>query len=144
LRKAATPRVAVFFVAATDNPAPAQVDIAGIGVEHEAGLARPCTPETGHRRGPNPLWKVLRRARKRALAHGVEVSSQVRVAHDAGRAILEAARELRCSLIVLGWRGTTSTARRILGEVTDHVVNHAATDVMAVKLGPDERPDALK
>jgi APA family basic amino acid/polyamine antiporter len=84
--------------------------------------------------------EILGEARKRALEHGVAVSSQVRVAHDAGRAILEASRQRRCNLIVLGWRGSTSTTRRILGEVTDHVVNHAVADVILVKFGRDERP----
>ncbi len=84
--------------------------------------------------------KILAASRKRALAFDIPVSSQVRVGRNAGRAILEAAHQGNAKLIVLGWKGRTSTARRILGEITDHVVNHATTDIIMVRLGPDRRP----
>ncbi len=84
--------------------------------------------------------KILTAARGRALSFDVPVSSQVRVGRNAGRAILEAAHQGNSKLIVVGWKGRTSTARRILGEITDHVVNHATTDIMMVRLAPDPRP----
>jgi len=79
-------------------------------------------------------------ARARARDHGVPITSVVRVGHHVARAILETSREHDCDLIVLGWKGHTSTARRILGEVTDDVVTHARADIMLVKLLPDSRP----
>jgi amino acid transporter/nucleotide-binding universal stress UspA family protein len=84
--------------------------------------------------------RVLERARARAQEHGVHVSSQVRVGHDAARAILETSRQLSCNLIVLGWKGHTSTARKILGAVTDDVVRLARTDIMLVKLTAEQKP----
>ena len=84
--------------------------------------------------------KILAASRKRALAFDIPVSSQVRIGRNAGRAILEAAHQGNSKLIVLGWKGRTSTTRRILGEITDHVVNHATTDIIMVRLGPDRRP----
>jgi nucleotide-binding universal stress UspA family protein len=80
--------------------------------------------------------RILDQARARALDHEVPVSALVRIGHSPARAILETARERDCDLIVLGWKGHTSTARRILGEVTDAVVNHARADILLVRLAP--------
>jgi CIC family chloride channel protein len=78
--------------------------------------------------------RLLDRARARALSHEVPVTTIVRIGHNTARAILETARERDCDLIILGWKGHTSTARRMMGEVTDAVVNHARCDIMLVKL----------
>ena len=67
---------------------------------------------------------------------GVPITTEVRVGHNVGRAILESAREDRSHLIVLGWKGFTTTARKILGEVTDDVVRLARADILLVKFGP--------
>jgi basic amino acid/polyamine antiporter, APA family len=77
--------------------------------------------------------RILESARSRALDAGVPCSTLVRVGHNAARAIIETSRERDCELILLGWKGHTSTARRILGEVTDDIVRHARTDIMLVK-----------
>lgn len=67
---------------------------------------------------------------------GVPITTEVRVGHNVGRAILEARREDRSHLIVLGWKGFTTTARKILGEVTDDVVRLARADILLVRFGP--------
>ena len=87
--------------------------------------------------------RVLETARARALEHGVPASSVVRIGHNVARAVLEAATERRCDLIVLGWKGYSSTTRRILGEVTDDVVRHAKTDLVLVKLVGEALPKKL-
>ncbi|MBW2529158.1 MAG: amino acid permease [Deltaproteobacteria bacterium] len=76
---------------------------------------------------------ILDVARKRARQHGLEVASVVRLAHRIEGAILETAAERLCDLIVLGWKGFTSTAGRILGDVTDSVVRHAPCDILLAK-----------
>ena len=68
---------------------------------------------------------------------GVPITTEVRVGHNVGRAILEAAHEDRSHLIVLGWKGFTTTARKILGEVTDDVVRLARSDILLVKFGAE-------
>ena len=68
---------------------------------------------------------------------GVPITTEVRVGHNVGRAILESAHEDRSHMIVLGWKGFTTTARRILGEVTDDVVRLARADILLVKFGPE-------
>jgi APA family basic amino acid/polyamine antiporter len=82
--------------------------------------------------------RILEQAHAAALNDQVPVVSLLRVGHSAARAILETARERDCDLILLGWKGYTSTTKKILGEVVDAVVNHARTDVMLVKLVGDQ------
>jgi len=67
----------------------------------------------------------------------VPVTTEVRVGHNVARAILEAQHDDRSHLIVLGWKGFTTQARQILGEVTDDVVRLARADIMLVRFGPD-------
>ena len=87
--------------------------------------------------------RLLRLARTRALAHNVPVTSVVQIGHGVARAILESARTRDSDVIVLGWKGYTSTARRILGEVTDDVVTHARRDIILVKLVGEQLPKRL-
>ena len=68
---------------------------------------------------------------------GVPITTEVRVGHNVARAILEARREDRSHLILLGWKGFTTTTRKILGEVTDDVVRLARADIMLVRFGPE-------
>lgn len=77
--------------------------------------------------------RILEQAHAAALNYDVPVTSLIRVGHDAARAVLETARERDCDLIILGWKGYTSTTKKILGEVVDAVVSHARADVMLVK-----------
>ncbi len=79
---------------------------------------------------------MLERLQGREASLGVPISSEVRVGHNVARAILESARKDRSHLVLLGWKGYTSTARRILGEVTDDVVRLGRADIMLVKFGP--------
>ena len=78
--------------------------------------------------------RILERAHIHANSKGVKISSLVRIGRNPARAILETARERHCDLIVLGWKGYTSTANRILGEIVDDVVKLARADIMLVKL----------
>ncbi len=82
--------------------------------------------------------RILNAARRRARHHGVPITSLVRIGHNPARAILETSRERDCDLLVVGWKGHTSTARHILGEVTDAIIINARTDIMLVKLA-DQR-----
>ena len=78
--------------------------------------------------------RILEQAHIHANSKGVKISSLVRIGRNPARAILETARERHCDLIVLGWKGYTSTANRILGEIVDDVVKLARADIMLVKL----------
>ncbi len=76
---------------------------------------------------------MIEQARARAEQQGVSVSGVIRIGHYVARAILEASREHQADLMVIGWKGYTSTARRILGETIDSVVHHASSDVLVVR-----------
>ena len=77
--------------------------------------------------------QVLELAHSTARQYDVPVTSLIRIGHNASRAILETASDRDCDLIIMGWKGYTSTAKRILGEVVDDVVRHARADIMLVK-----------
>jgi len=86
---------------------------------------------------------ILDAARQRARTHDVPMTSLVRIGHNPARAILETSRERECDLLVVGWKGHTSTARYILGEITDTIVMNARTDIMVVKLVGKALPKRL-
>jgi nucleotide-binding universal stress UspA family protein len=87
--------------------------------------------------------EMLDEARERAVKRGIRASFLVRIGHNPARAILETSREKHCDLILLGWKGHTTTARRILGEVTDDVVKHARDNIILAKLPGAELPKRL-
>jgi len=86
--------------------------------------------------------RLLDTARNRAAERGVACSSIVRVGHHLARAILETAEEHDCDVIVLAWKGSTSTARRLLGEDVDTILRLARCNVIVVRFAEDagERP----
>ena len=77
-------------------------------------------------------------AQTSAIIHNVPARLVIRVGHNVARAVLETARDKRCDTIVLGWKGYTATARRILGDVVDDIVSHAKCDILLIKHVPDE------
>ena len=81
--------------------------------------------------------EILERLQALESEVGVPITTEVRIGHNVGRAILESAREDRSHLIVLGWKGFTTTARKILGEVTDDIVRLGRADILLVKFGPE-------
>lgn len=78
--------------------------------------------------------KVLNEARVFAERLDVPAHAIIRIGYNVARAILETSREHYCDLTVLGWKGRTSSQQKILGNITDTVVNHAQTDIILVKL----------
>jgi len=82
--------------------------------------------------------RILESAQNVARQLDVPVTSLVRIGHHTARAILETARERECDMIILGWRGRTTTASKILGEVVDSVVAHAKADIVLVKHSGDK------
>ena len=86
---------------------------------------------------------ILDAARRRAYEHGVPMTSVVRIGRNAARVILETSRDSASSLTIVGWKGETSTARRILGEITDTIVTNARTDLILVKLTGDGLPKRI-
>jgi len=78
---------------------------------------------------------------KKAIAYGneqgVETRSAIRIAHQVWDGILHAAEAEKATLVLMGWKGYTTTRDRILGEVTDKVVRQVPCDLIIVKLMGD-------
>jgi amino acid transporter/nucleotide-binding universal stress UspA family protein len=80
---------------------------------------------------------LLRKAVEYGNHHGLETRSAIRIAHQVWDGILHAAEAEKASLILMGWKGYTTTRDRIMGEVTDKVVRLAPCDLITVKLMGD-------
>lgn len=80
---------------------------------------------------------ILEHAHAQAQQYGIPLTSLVRIGHNAARAILETARERGCDLIVMGWKGYSTTTQKLFGEVTDAVILNARSDIMLVKLSEE-------
>lgn len=77
---------------------------------------------------------ILEMANRYAAENDIPFRSQIDVGHDPARSIIESAQNLECDLIIMGWKGFTTTAERILGEVADNIVSNTPVDLMLVKL----------
>lgn len=77
---------------------------------------------------------ILEMANRYADQHNIPIKSQIEVGHDPARVIIDSAQNLDCDLIIMGWKGFTTTSEKILGEVADNVVSNAKTDLMLVKI----------
>jgi len=77
---------------------------------------------------------LLKKAIEYGNEQGVDTRSAVRIAHQVWDGILHAAEAEKASLVLMGWKGFTTTRDRIMGEVTDKVVRFAPCDLITVKL----------
>ncbi len=80
---------------------------------------------------------LLKKAIEYGNEQGVETRSAVLIAHQVWDGILHAAEVEKTTLILMGWKGYTTTRDRIMGEVTDKVVRHAPCDLITIKLMGD-------
>ena len=79
--------------------------------------------------------RLLRQAEVLAKKWQIPLHTQIRVTHDVAQAILEIINEQHIDLILMGWKGSTSTPGRIFGNVVDTVIRQAHCEVVLVKLG---------
>ncbi|MBP0018932.1 MAG: chloride channel protein [Cyanobacteria bacterium SBLK] len=79
--------------------------------------------------------KLLEIAKDLARDLHVPLHLQIRVAHDAARAVLDVIRERHINLLLMGWKGFTATPDKIFGDAIDTLIHQAACDVVLVKLG---------
>jgi chloride channel protein, CIC family len=78
--------------------------------------------------------RLLRQAEQFGRDHHIQVHTQLRIAHDAAAAMLEAIKERHIDLMMMGWKGNTSTPGRVFGNVVDTIIRQAACGVVLVKL----------
>ena len=79
----------------------------------------------------------LNQARRFAEGEGVPAHALIRIGYSIPRAILETSSQHHCNLTVIGWKGSTTSQQRILGNITDTIVTHAETDIILVKFMDD-------
>ena len=70
----------------------------------------------------NHRMPLLRAAQAHAKKQNLRVVSDIRVAHRLDEGILSAVSDEHVDLLVIGWKGFTTTRERIFGEVLDRVV----------------------
>ena len=80
---------------------------------------------------------LLRKAIEYGHEQGVETRSAIRIAHQVWDGILHTAETEKATLVLMGWKGFTTTRDRIMGEVSDKVVRLAPCDLITVKLMGD-------
>ena len=83
---------------------------------------------------------LLKRGREYAVSQGVNLDTELVVAHQAQDGILEGARRSGADLLVMGWKGYTDTRDRIFGEVADRVIRNAPCDLALLKIESSEVP----
>jgi CIC family chloride channel protein len=128
----------------------ANPDTAGILLQMAAAIARDrhyeidCVQVMLIPRHSSPSETQVRTAKSRRLLRQAEVlakkwkiplHTQIRVTHDVAQAILETINEQHIDIILMGWKGNTSTPGRIFGSVVDNIIRQATCEVVLVKLG---------
>ncbi|MFS0516150.1 chloride channel protein [Nostoc sp. UIC 10607] len=88
--------------------------------------------------------RLLRQAEVLAKKWKIPLHTQIRVTHDVAQAILETINEQHIDLILMGWKGNTSTPGRIFGNVVDTIIRQATCEVVLVKLGTTQHPTQSK
>ncbi|MFN6481026.1 chloride channel protein [Nostoc sp. DedQUE07] len=64
----------------------------------------------------------------------IPVHTEIRVAHNVAGAILETVKERHIDLVLMGWKGNTSTPGRVFSRVVDTIIRQAGCDVILAKL----------
>ncbi len=77
----------------------------------------------------------LNKAQKQAKSKGIDLETDVVIAHQSSDGILAALERHRASALVMGWKGFTNARDRIFGEVADTIIRYATCDLMVLKQG---------
>lgn len=78
---------------------------------------------------------LLSQAETLAVAQGIPIHTQIRVAHEAVHALLYIIKQRHIDMVLMGWKGDTSTPDRVFGNVADTMIRQAACEVLLVKVG---------
>lgn len=79
--------------------------------------------------------RLLRRVVNQGKAWNIPVHTQIRAAHSVAEAVLETIKDRHIDLLLMGWKGNTSTPGRIFGDTVDTAIRQAHCDVVLVKMG---------
>lgn len=84
--------------------------------------------------------RLLRQAEVLGKKSKIPIHTQIRVAHDISLAILETINDRHIDILLMGWKGTTTTPGRIFGNVVDTVIRQATCEIILVKLPTVQEP----
>ncbi len=87
-------------------------------------------------------WQGMAEAEELAPRLGVSVRGEVRTDPALGDAVLQAIGERGASLVLMGWRGASSTTD-VFGRLIDHVVGRSSVPLAVVRLGTVARERIL-
>ncbi|MFM7572456.1 MAG: CBS domain-containing protein, partial [Snowella sp.] len=79
--------------------------------------------------------KILQRMERLGRHLDLSVHTQIKFAHNIADTILETIRERQIDILVMGWKGTTSSKEAIFGSVVDILIDKAPCNIILVKLG---------
>lgn len=120
-----------------------------VAIAHERHYEIECVQIMPVPRYTSPAESTVRTTKSRRLLRQAEVlgkkwkipiHTQIRVAHDVAHAVLETINERHIDIVLMGWKGNTSTPGRIFGNVVDTVIRQATCEVILVKLGQSQLP----
>ena len=79
--------------------------------------------------------KLLQRMERLGRHLDLSVHTQIKFAHNIAETIVETIRERQIDVLVMGWKGTTTSKEAIFGSVVDILIDKAPCNVILVKLG---------
>ena len=81
---------------------------------------------------------LLRAAQQYGRERGVQIDTDLVIAHRVDEGIFTAASRHRADVLVMAWKGYTNTRERIFGETADNVIRYAPCDLMMLKIEGEE------
>jgi len=77
---------------------------------------------------------ILNKAVKIGQQKGVVVQTLIRIGHDVGTAILDTVKDREIDLMIMGWKGFSTTKGSVFGGILDKVVMNAECDVLTMRM----------
>ncbi|HEX2923304.1 MAG TPA: glucosyl-3-phosphoglycerate synthase [Chloroflexota bacterium] len=101
-----------------------------VEIPEEADFSRGVRPAQAHRQRLGRIFKKIKES------PDLEIATVVRVSRQLWQGIADSAREERCDLLMLPWKGSTATPNSIFGTTIDEIVKDPPCDVALVKRQP--------
>lgn len=101
-----------------------------VEVPEDVDFSHGARPAQAHRQR---LGRIFRMAAK---SPDLEIATLVRVSRQVWQGISDAAREESANLLLLSWKGSTSTPNAIFGTTIDEIVKNPPCDIAMVKQNP--------
>lgn len=83
---------------------------------------------------------LVKKGREHAAEQGIDLDTELVIAHRAHEGIVAGARRSGGDLMVMGWKGYTDTHERMFGEVADQVIRNAPCDLALLKIESTDIP----